>query len=61
MTVWQQTRWLWARPVPDIVALRRARARAAYHARRKPLAAERRRTLAWLLRQHGFDPPVVCE
>jgi hypothetical protein len=46
----------WAQRTADIHALRRARGRAAYNARRKRWAAERRRTLAWLLRQHGFDP-----
>lgn len=46
----------WAEPVHDIVALRRARARAALNRRRQELARARRRTLARLLREEGFDP-----
>jgi hypothetical protein len=54
MTVWQQTRWLWARPVPDIVALRRARGRAIYNRRRRQFMFWRRRQLIALLAQYDF-------
>jgi hypothetical protein len=46
----------WSQLTADIHALRRARGRAAYNARRQRWAGERRRMLARLLREAGFDP-----
>lgn len=54
--MWEWQRQAWARPTTAIHALRRARARAAYNRKRQQWATERRRLLARLLRQNGFDP-----
>jgi hypothetical protein len=53
---WQLARRQWSQPTSDIHALRRARGRAAYNARRQRWAGERRRMLCGLLREAGFDP-----
>lgn len=46
-------RALWARPVPDEVAYRRAGGRRAYNARRQALAGLRRQAVVELLAESG--------
>lgn len=54
MALWQEARKWWSRPVPNMVALRRAWGRALYNRRRQEQAYRRRRYLVWLLYQEGY-------
>lgn len=53
---WQLAREAWGQATHPLAVLRRAKARAALNRRRQELARARRRTLARLLWEEGFDP-----